>query len=303
MKHETSFSVRYMTDDPVPIKDIIDSLQGVETILSEVGRLLPLLIDGLHVERVDVKVREISQQSPLKEMFLVALFMAFQKDLEAEVPNQISVITGYPVPDRFDTIVTVVALVVVFYGVGALKDLVIGHFGDGPAQRQLDGLILELSESTGKTAKDIKRILADRYGDRTLWKRLANATSRFFLPSKRQSSAPVEVNERVFDRPVIQDIPADYIVDNEAERNPARRFQNVILELHAQDRDNAARGWAAVLRAASDKRVRLKLMDGVSAQELWGNDVVRGDVTVIYDRIGTELVAKEIHLERVSGFN
>lgn len=32
-----------------------------------------------------------------------------------------------------------------------------------------------------------------------------------------------------------------------------------------------------------------------------GNDHVRGDVTIIYDKVGAELVAKEIHLHRVKG--
>lgn len=301
MRHDTPFAVRYLTDDTVPIRDIIESLQGVEAVLGEVARLLPSLVDGLKVERIEVKVREIAQESPLREIYLVALFLAFQKDLEQEVTEQIADLTGWQVPESMDTIVTVAALVIVFYGVGAIKELVLGKADDGPSERRLNALIEELAQDTGKTQHHIRKVLDDRYGDRTIWKRLANATSRFFMPSKRQDSAPVEVNNREIDRETMRDVPADYLVEHEADIKPSRDFSGVTLELHAQDRDHGGRGWAAIPRGIVDQRLRLKLMTEVSAAELWGNDIVRGDITVLYERVGLDMVPREIHLHRVTG--
>ncbi len=301
MQHTTNFSVKYLTDGPVPIRDIIESLQGTDTVLHEMSRLLPSFVDGLQVEKLEIKVREVAQQSPLREVFLVAMFLAFQKQLEEEVPNFITDATGIIIPDRFDTIVTVVALIVVFYGIGAVKDLVTGNGQAGAAEIHLSGLIAELSLATGKTETAIRDTLAKRYGEKAVWRRLANATSRFFAPSKRQDSAPVEVNERRFEREVIQEVPSDYLVEDASETHISRNFSNVKLELHAQDRDHAGRGWAAVIKAVSDSRLRLKLMENVSAEEIWGHDVVNGDVTVIYERIGTENAPREVHLNRVNG--
>lgn len=301
MQHTTSFSVRYLTEGSVPIRDIIESLQGTDTVLQEMSRLLPHFIDGLQVEKLEIKVREVAQESPLREVFLVALFLAFQKQLEEEVPNLITDATGIIISDRFDTIVTVVALIVVFYGVGAIKDLVTGNGPAGAAEVQLSSLISELSTATGKTENSIREVLAKRYGEKAMWRRLANATSRFFAPSKRQESAPVEVNNRRFDHDLIQEIPAEYLVEDASDAHLSRNFQNARLELHAQDRDHSGRGWAAIIREISESRIRLKLMDDVNAEEVWGHDIVNGDVTVIYDRIGTEMVPKEIHLNRVNG--
>jgi hypothetical protein len=45
--------------------------------------------------------------------------------------------------------------------------------------------------------------------------------------------------------------------------------------------------------------VKLKLMAGVSAADLWNRDTLRGDVTVIYDRVGTATVPKAVHLHRI----
>ncbi|MFN4112369.1 MAG: hypothetical protein ACK4GD_00340 [Sphingomonadaceae bacterium] len=301
MRHTTAFSVRYLTDDPVPIRDIIASLQGVETTINEVGRLLPSFIDGLQVEKIEIKVREVAQESPLRELFAVAMFLAFQKQLEEEVPQLITDATGIIIPDRFDTVVTVLALIVVFYGVGALKDLVFGNGAAGAAQAQLDGLITELSGEIGKPEKYITDILAERYAEKTIWRRLANATSRFFAPSKRQESAPIEVNGRHIPHDAVQDVPAEFLVDDAAEDHASRAFNGVLIELHAQDRDHSGRGWAAVVEGVSDQRLRMKLMTEVSASDLWNRDRVRGDVTVLYERVGTELIPREVHLHRVSG--
>lgn len=301
MRHETDFSVRYLTDDPVAIRDIIESLQGVETILWEMANVLPQFIDGLQVQKIEVRVRQLEQESPLRELFLVALFLAFQKDLEREVTGNLESVMGYDIPSNLDTIVTVVALILIFYGVGAIKDLVVGKVAAGPSERMLDGLVNELAADTGKTPDYIRERLDARYGDKALWKRLANATSRFFGPSKRQHSAPIEVNQRQIDHDTVKDVPAQYLIDQEADGRPTRPFTNVPLELHAQDKDNASKGWAAISRGITDQRLRLKLMPEVSPAEVWGHNIVQGDIHIVYEKIGLEKVPKLIQLDRVLG--
>jgi len=299
MQHNTDFAVRYLTTDPVPIRDIIGSLQAVETILGETTKLLPELIPGLQIQKVDIRVREISQNSPLRELFAIGLFVAFQKQLEAEVPQVITDATGVIIPDRFDTIVTVLAMIVVFYGASALKDFVVGRGNEGSAKVQLDALIAELASDLGVSERTIRDRLEARYGEKTLWKRLINGTSRFFAPSKHQDSAAVEVNGRQISQDVVREVPAEYLVEDISDERPARTFENVEIELHAQDRDHTGRGWAAIVNAVSGQRLKMKLMDEVSANELWRKDKIVGDVTVLFDRIGSDLVPREVHLHRV----
>lgn len=302
MRYDTSIAIKYDTAEAVPIRDIIETLQGFEAVVGEAAKFLPSLVDGVQVQRLEIKVSEIVQQSPLRELFLVALFLAFQDDLEREVTGNIESVTGTQIPDNWDTIVTVLVLVLIFYGVGAIKEMVVGKATDGPSERKLKGLITELAADTGKSEEAIRGCLDARYGDPTLWKRLANATSRFFAPSKRQNSAPIQVNDRQIDHETVQDVPAQYLIDNEADTKPARTFLNAELELHAQDRDHAGRGWAAIPRGIHEQRLRLRLMDDVSAGDVWGHDNITGDITVVYEKVGLDMVPKEIHLHRVTGF-
>jgi hypothetical protein len=73
----------------------------------------------------------------------------------------------------------------------------------------------------------------------------------------------------------------------------------VKLTIHAQDRDKDATGWAAVPEGISDRRIKMRLKDGVTPQALWNRDVIIGDVTVKYRREGLDFVASELHLSRV----
>jgi hypothetical protein len=299
VRHDTNFSVRYITEQPVPVRDIIESLRGVEAVLNEVGRLLPEFVDGLTVDGIEIKVREIAQESPLRELFLLTLIVAFQDDLEAGVTDVIHSATGYQTPANLEALVTIVALIVIFYGVGTIKDLVVGPTVDGPARHKLKGLIQELSEETGKSVEEIDRALDERYGEPTMMKRVTNAASRFFTPSKRINSAPVEVNNRHIDRETVEDIPATYLLEHEQGIKPTRNFFDVELELHAQDKDHAGRGWAAVVEGVTGKRVRLKLMEDVDPSSLWNKDRIRGDITVKYERVGDQLNPVEVQLHQV----
>ncbi|AKM06639.1 hypothetical protein [Pelagerythrobacter marensis] len=300
MRQDADFRVRYLTEDPVPVRDIIESLRGIETVLAETGRLLPKFVDGLIVDGIEIKVREIAQESPLRELFLFTLVVAFQKDLEDGVTEVIEATTGYAVPANLEALVTVVALIVVFYGVGTIRDLVMGPVVDGPARTRLKGLIQELSDETGKTPEQIKKVLDERYGEPTMMKRVANAASRFFTPSKRLDSAPVEVNDREIDHETVQDIPAPYLIEHEQDFKPTRNFFDVELELHAQDKDHAGRGWAAIVRGVTERRIRLKLMEDVDPSDLWNKDRVQGDVTIKYERVGDKLNPIEVQLNNVT---
>lgn len=115
--------------------------------------------------------------------------------------------TGYAVPENIEGLVIAVALIVIFYGVEIVRDVVMEPVTDGPAKRKLNGLIQELANYTGKTPDQIEAVLDERYGEPTMMKRVANAASRFFTPSKRLDSAPVEVNNREIDDEMLQDIP------------------------------------------------------------------------------------------------
>ena len=160
-------SISFQTEGVTPISDIIQSLQATETAIQDAVSILPSLIDGLHIESEKVFVRSLSQESPLRELFLVSLIIAFQDDLKTEVPPMLETIFKTDIPDSYDTILTIVTMTVLFYGAGFLKDAAVNAVSDGKLRAQVSKLIAQLSISTGKTEDEIIAIFDAKYGSPT----------------------------------------------------------------------------------------------------------------------------------------
>jgi hypothetical protein len=300
MQVDLPFVVEYETPNMVPIDEIIDSLISIKMLLEEGSGNLPHFVRGLSVDQVQVYMRTISQESPLREVLLVSLFLAFQKNLEDEVPEVIQKITGTHVPDQFHTLVTVLVLIAIFYGAAYVKDIVAATHQNSHVRRQLNSLVAELAQITGMAENEIRKFLEERYKTEGRIKVLANAAIGFFRPSKSQSNSPIRIGDRQIDSNLVSDVPVGYAYEESLGTEGAREFHAVDLELHAQDRDKGKTGWAAIPKGISDKRLKMRLVDGVNPGDLWGKNQVKGDIIIKYKRVGLDMVPTEIHLRRVT---
>ncbi len=290
----------YETEDAVPIGDVIESLMGTERAAKQIGGLLEGVVSGLSVSGVEVSVRSITQESPLREMFFIALAVTFQKDLETEVPEIIEKLIGAPVPDQYDTIVTLCVLIVLFYG----ADYAYRKFFDATSskhiKRQLNGLIGDLARDTGKSESDIRQVLEEKYTGVRL-RTIAKAAGQFLLPSKRARNAPITVGKRTIDRDTIAEMPGGDISEVVEPDSASEVFQDVLLEVHAQDMDRANQGWAATIPGVLDKRLRMQILPPVTPEDIYTRENVRGDVVLVSEKDEAgNYTPKVIHLIRVN---
>ena len=299
MQIDIPFQVEYQTANTVPIGEIISSLRALERILEESGNSLELFQPDISIQNVQVSIQSITHQSPLRELLIVSVFVAFQSSLVEEVPSILEKISGQPIPDNYDTILTLLALVIIFYGAEYIKEIAVKSSANSAVKNQLDSLITELARETGYTYESIKEKLDKKYLKKNIIKRLANSTVQFFRPSKSQSNAPITVGSRKIARETIADVPAEYIYEEEKAAQKSSEHFNVELELHAQDKDRESTGWAAIPNGLSSRRLKMKLVDGVSPDDLWGRDKIRGDIVLISKRSGFDFIPSEIHLTRV----
>lgn len=298
MRVDLPFSVEYETPEAVPIDEVIDSLLAVKALLEEGGANLPHFIDGLAVDQVQVAVRSISQESPLRELLAVTLFVTFQKDLETEVPEMIQHLTGTHIPEQFHTVVTLAVVIAVFYGAGYVKDVISAKVTNSKVKRQFKAAVSEMASITGKKEAEIIKYLDERYVKGRLETLAATAIS-FFRPSKSQANAPVTIGDRKFGSDLVKDVPQEYAYDETLTSETFREYRAIELELHAQDRDRGQTGWAAIPAGISDKRLKMRLVDGVNPNQLWGKNQVKGDIIIKYKRTGMDLTPTEIHLTRI----
>jgi hypothetical protein len=85
--------VEYLVGGPVPVDEIIGTLQANQRLVAELGGLLEGFADGISVQKVELRVSSISTGS-LKEAFFVALFLTYQSELEKGIPAMLETWTG-----------------------------------------------------------------------------------------------------------------------------------------------------------------------------------------------------------------
>jgi hypothetical protein len=300
LRIDVPFSVEYLTPQSVPIDEVIDSLIAIRSTLREGISILPAYVPALEIQSVQINVRRIGHESPLRELFILTLIVAFQDELKSEIPPAVEKITGMNIPSNLDGLVTVSTMIAVYYGVAFVKDLLFEKQADSPIRKQRSALVDELSDMTGRSEEEIRKILDERYKPKGKMNELARQAIRFFRPSKSQDNAPIVFQRRRIEPPVISDVPQEYAFDDELETAKSRDLYDVEIEIHAQDRDKSKTGWAALVSGQMSKRVPMKLMGDVTPDQLWQKDNVRADVTVIYKRSGLTFEPDQIHINRIT---
>ncbi len=119
------------------------------------------------------------------------------------------------------------------------------------------------------------------------------------MPSQREGGAPVHFDRKAVPREVIREVPYPQEFSEKEDFERYTPYQGVMLEIHAQDRDKAASGWAAVPLTITDRRLKMKLVEPVTANELWNEDAITADIVLISKLTAHGYVPSEIHLTKV----
>jgi hypothetical protein len=287
--------ITYNTNGTTSLTDVIAALSAADLLINDAVTLLPSVADGAEFSLRSISVRRLSQESPLREIFVAAIYVASQEQLETGVVFAATA-AGIPIPTKLESLVTLVVLVVLFYGVGMARDAVRGLTSEGPAKRKLEALIADLASATGLSNDAVRRVLDAKYSKPGPVRGLISAALGFFRPSHTGGMASIDVGDTHLDSHLVADVPLSSEVSQENDLQRFAPYVGVTLELHAQDRDKGSTGWAAVPKGISERRVRMRIMPPVLPADIWGKSTVRGDIVLISKLTGEGFEPSEIHL-------
>ncbi|UOA23630.1 hypothetical protein DSM110277_02059 [Sulfitobacter pontiacus] len=291
-------SITYETTIPTPIADVISALMAADAIASETISILPSLIDGLQIEECSLNVHSLTEGS-LKEALFLALLVTYQGDLQEEVPPVLEDLFKITVSDKYDTIVTVVFLTVLFYGTGMAIDMAKKAFTDSLPRSKLNELIDLLALETGKSASDIRKIVEAKFQKPAAVKRLVRESKRFFLPSQKDANAPITFDRDRIPKAIIGEVPFPGDGDRDQDFDRYTPHEMVSLEIHAQDKDKSAVGWAAVADGISEKRLKVRIVDPVNPADLWQKEEITADIVVVSKLTSDGYTPSEIQITAV----
>lgn len=292
-------SIVYETKGTTPVSQVIESLEATDVLVRDAVALLPSFIDGLKIDGSTLNVRSLTQESPLRESFMVAILTTFQSDASKEVPKVLEDLFGISGTEKYASLLTVVFLTVTFYGAAMACDMAKKTFSKSLPREKLEELITVLASETGKSRESIQRVLEAHFSKPPAMRRLIAKAKRVFIPSKIDLNAPVIVDNDRLETELVREIPYAGTPEKVVDFNKYTPYSKITLELHAQDRDKSKTGWAAIAPEIGDKRLKVRVMDPVQPAELWGRDKLVADVVVVSKLTSNGYVPSEIQLTRV----
>lgn len=273
--------VEYLVEEAVSVDDFIASLQAQQRIASEFGVLLEGLFDGLQVQKAELRIRTIATGS-LKEAFFIALFVAYQKELQAAVPPMVEELLGVSIDQEHHVLVTIGVVLLAFYGADYAYKRLVDQLGSRRIEQKFNDAVEELAHATGKSTVEIRRIVEHQFSRKARVKELAKAAIKFFRPSRNGGNAPIVVGNQRIEREALLDVPNQVdlkALDREEHSVP---LYGTRIEIRQKDHDRDGQGWAGIVAAISDERKPVRLYPNVSRDHLWKHDLVWADIMVTY---------------------
>ncbi len=289
---EASYRVYYNTKNPVPIREIVSSLQGLEGLLQCVPQALSNLT-GVQIDGSEFLVQTIESGS-LIEDFLLRFFFKDKESFEAFAQK-----LGENKKMRAAVIAAIVAGAI-GYGlhwaataskqptpsITATNSVIIqngaGTLNISPEMFQ-EKLLAALSDKKAVAASAIKAVSPNRFDPKSTIRLGAQedaAVSGLEIPASAIAEAPtrlvLEPNERI------------------------EKYTNTVLHLRAMNLDSSTKGWAGKL-SNREERLPIELDPAVSVSEIFGRDSVRVDADLVFleDSRSKELKPKRIYVRRV----
>lgn len=306
-RSEFQHGLYYPDAHNVSLSDIAATLIAHEKLLPIISEILERSLPGLSVQYSTISLDKI-ERSSLLEHFFVAIFIVFQKELQEEVPDAITAITGIQVSDRYDTLVTVLFLLVLYYGAARLLGK--KEKGASPVPASIEGGYEEYLSRTAKqlgvTERAVEAAINESVGPRRLPTVMRSAVD-LIRPAKRGGNgriAPLGLPE--IPASTIADFPSDIALAEIGDDTVPLPFNDATLRLRAIDKDKSDRGWAGILEAdgIKTKRLPVRLYPTIDREALAKMDTAHVEA-LLESKIDDEgrTTPKRIHILRLTALD
>ncbi len=121
MELSVPHSVVYDIDGRATVGEVARSIIAQDRLVREAFSVLEELFPHLTYERPVVSIRQVSQASPLKTTMVALVVAAYATPLGEDVPDILNTLFGIDVLDEYDSIVSVLVLLIALWGIESLR--------------------------------------------------------------------------------------------------------------------------------------------------------------------------------------
>lgn len=271
---EATHQLYFSTRNPVPVSDVIESLQGLEKLIRMSPRALQGLT-GVEIDHVDVFVEHLESGS-LLERVLIRFYFKDEEGLNRFI-DKIRAKVGDGVARGM--LIGMVLAALLYMGAQTLAESKGGPTTNITANNNV--IITAGAGELNITPEMFQAIVRDAITDH---KELAKSTVQILKPNRGDTESSL-----IIDNDTVLSMPADTIreVPTVVEFEPDTRIEDVPsveLLIRATNRDSLNTGWTARLPLRFNQKLKLKLANGIDPELLASQPVVRGDVQIHYRR-------------------
>lgn len=282
---------KWETKHPVPIGEIADSLLALERVVS----LCPKVLEGLtsvDIAGIEVYVEKIESGSLIEDV-IVRLIFKDKESFDAFIDKVGETVRKPGMPRNL--LIGAVITALVSYGAWLAAKV-----SNPPGQTTItanNNVIINIGAGeVSMTPEEFKTIVEAAVGNK---KDLAKNAVRLFNPARADGQAGIVIdgnNDLSFSPEVIASTPRTVEVDKQ---KSAEFLRDVDLQIRAMDRDSGTRGWACLIPGKIDRRIRLKLDEGIRPADIAGKFSVRADVYVYYrlDKSTKKMIPDHVKLQ------
>lgn len=275
-------SVTYDFDGRASVQEVAKSLLAQERLVRDACAILEGLFPNLSLEKPVVTVREVTQQSPLRTYLTTAVIAVYGQELGEDVPDILNALFGIDVPEDYDSIVSVLVLLIAVHGMGWLWEKISTEVKEGVRKRRaiqaertrlLKQAAKQISVTEDHLEEVVERVLNKH--KRTTMK----ASADFFEPARRHGARSVSVPGAEVGEETIKEMPSDVDLAQYEPPNEVREIQGAVVRFRAHDLDRN-KAWAATIPEVSNERRPLHLAPDVKPEQLFERAEVVADVLV-----------------------
>ncbi|WP_040728233.1 hypothetical protein [Thiomicrorhabdus sp. Kp2] len=283
----------YTTLEPVPIDDVISSLQGLKVLLKASPRIIQGFIPDIDIQGVDIYVEEIKDGSLLDLLKIDIVFGGedhYQKFREMVQKWSAKKYNADPNdPDQVEQYEKEIMKRFLYF-VGAVTissgiTYAIATSGSDQASQTTvnvhDNTIINFGAGEfDMTGDQIKAIVKSATQDKQ--KEIAKAAIKAIKPAKQDDQATLDIGgitEVSFSQEVVKAVPAKYTPPMPTEQTAD--YQNADVVIYASDIGQRRKVWAGIVPGIIDDRVKFLLSDDLDPSKIHGNLRFKADISVI----------------------
>lgn len=271
--------ITYRFDGTASVEEVAASLIAQERLLNDAIRVIEACFDGLLIEKVQVSVKAVSQESPLKEVLAGLILLSYQEELLVEIPPLIEKLFGVQLSDQYDATITVVVLVAAIYGASALYEKIMAKDKDKTLVEELARLSTEACKRLGVSEERFQEALISTLG-KGRKRSVIKSAMDFFRPAQTNKAKGISGFDEVeIPQKVIASVPDQLDLEQYEPETDQYLVQNVEIQFSQHDIDRP-KNWACIVPSVSPDRKKLHVDPSINVDFLFEKKRIRGDVVV-----------------------